>query len=406
MEAITHELKMERPVRLQPRNIYPHGFVSGSSRPASQGVTHPRIALVLYSLNFGVLMGSEARVLVKPNEPYILQRDDDDHGNPKRLRISQASILAATLADRSGLWTSRSVVRCAVGSKPPVFICSLSIGEVASCKLDLEFEEKDDVVFSVKGPRGVHLAGYFLNSTGANSTSATVTTNAPNPLDGKEEIAKPSCEGPNNFNSQDRNTTNIDELEVGVGEYSRIKSVDRMASDAKEEHLNEKTNKSCEEVGKIQAADSQDKSLSISPQKKLKEVEVGDGSSEKAGFDLPDKVMEDDDTHLEKYIIREEEPFQQEQDQYIVKEGGKEITKEMAASGSCKREEKSPKRPKVGKRRSGQHDGNPKGGDLSSLDYMEDRARCCEKDRKEKNVSLANNINQRQNKIVDDQKIE
>ncbi|KAM7468817.1 hypothetical protein LguiA_007000 [Lonicera macranthoides] len=161
----------------------------------------------------------------------------------------------ATLADRSGLWTSRSVVRCAVGSKPPVFICSLSIGEVASCKLDLEFEEKDDVVFSVKGPRGVHLAGYFLNSTGANSTSATVTTNAPNP---------------------------------------------------------------------------QDKSLSISPQKKLKEVEVGDGSSEKAGFDLPgdaleshmklqngngytrsrseskkmkkkkNKVMEDDDTHLEK----------------------------------------------------------------------------------------------------------
>ncbi|KAM7473080.1 hypothetical protein LguiB_020323 [Lonicera macranthoides] len=181
---------------------------------------------MLHIWDGGSTKWDDGRVLVKPNEPYILQRDDDDHGNPKRLRISQASILA-TLADRSGLWTSRSVVRCAVGSKPPVFICSLSIGEVASCKLDLEFEEKDDVVFSVKGPRGVHLAGYFLNSTGANSTSATVTTNAPNPsLDEKEEIAKPSCEGPNNFNSQDRNTTKIDELEVGVGEYSRIKSVD------------------------------------------------------------------------------------------------------------------------------------------------------------------------------------
>ncbi|KAM7524070.1 hypothetical protein LguiA_013972 [Lonicera macranthoides] len=32
--------------RPQPQDIYPHGFVSGSSRPASQGVTHPGISLV------------------------------------------------------------------------------------------------------------------------------------------------------------------------------------------------------------------------------------------------------------------------------------------------------------------------------------------------------------------------
>ncbi|KAM7473109.1 hypothetical protein LguiB_020352 [Lonicera macranthoides] len=154
-------------------------------------------------------------------------------------------------------------------------------------------------------------------------------------------------------------------------------------------------------------------------------------SPEKADFDLPDdaleshmklyngshsqskrvkkkknKVTEDDDTHLDKYVIREKEPFQQEQDQYIVLEGEKEIAEEMATSRSCKSEEKSPKRAKVSKRRSGQHDGNPKGGDLGSLDYMEDRAGGGEKDRKEKNESLANDINQRQNKIVDDKKIE
>ncbi|KAM7473103.1 hypothetical protein LguiB_020346 [Lonicera macranthoides] len=34
-----------------------------------------------------------------------------------------------------------------------------------------------------------------------------------NGLEGKEDIAKPSCEGPSNFNSQDRNITYIDELE-------------------------------------------------------------------------------------------------------------------------------------------------------------------------------------------------
>ncbi|KAM7473253.1 hypothetical protein LguiB_020496 [Lonicera macranthoides] len=40
-----------------------------------------------------------------------------------------------------------------------------------------------------------------------------------------------------------------------VGEYSRIKNVDQVANDANEEHLSEKTNKSCEEVDKIHAAD-------------------------------------------------------------------------------------------------------------------------------------------------------
>ncbi|KAM7509749.1 hypothetical protein LguiB_008624 [Lonicera macranthoides] len=123
-------------------------------------------------------------------------------------------------------------------------------------------------------------------------------------------------------------------------------------------------------------------------------------------YEKKDKVMEDDATHLDKYIIKEKDPFQKEQDQYIIKEGEKEIAKEMATGGSCKREEKSPKRPKVNKRRSGQHDGNRKGGDLGSLDYMEDRAGGGEKDRKEKNESHANDINQRQNNIIDDKKIE
>ncbi|KAM7490551.1 hypothetical protein LguiA_033472 [Lonicera macranthoides] len=39
----TYFIVLARP---QPQDIYPHGFVSGSSRPASQGVTHPGIALV------------------------------------------------------------------------------------------------------------------------------------------------------------------------------------------------------------------------------------------------------------------------------------------------------------------------------------------------------------------------
>ncbi|KAM7514972.1 hypothetical protein LguiA_004555 [Lonicera macranthoides] len=56
---IREEVVHERPSRPQPRTIYPYGFISGSSRPASQGVNRPRIALALYSLNFRVFMGSE-----------------------------------------------------------------------------------------------------------------------------------------------------------------------------------------------------------------------------------------------------------------------------------------------------------------------------------------------------------
>ncbi|KAM7465255.1 hypothetical protein LguiB_012817 [Lonicera macranthoides] len=37
---------IRHPAGPQPRNVYPHGFLFGSSRPASQGVTHPGIALV------------------------------------------------------------------------------------------------------------------------------------------------------------------------------------------------------------------------------------------------------------------------------------------------------------------------------------------------------------------------
>ena len=28
-------------------------------------------------------------------------------------------------------------------------------------QLDLEFEESEDVIFSVSGPRGIHLSGYY-----------------------------------------------------------------------------------------------------------------------------------------------------------------------------------------------------------------------------------------------------
>ncbi|KAL9691593.1 hypothetical protein QQ045_012017 [Rhodiola kirilowii] len=74
-----------------------------------------------------------------------------------RLHVSQA-----TLGIGSG--TNKSLVQCNVGDKYPVFLCALLPGKSESCSLDLEFEEVQNVVFSVIGPRSVHLTGYYLPS--------------------------------------------------------------------------------------------------------------------------------------------------------------------------------------------------------------------------------------------------
>lgn len=56
-------------------------------------------------------------------------------------------------------------MQCSVGDQSPVLLCSLLPDKSESCSLDLEFEEEDEVVFSVVGPRSVHLTGYFVNES-------------------------------------------------------------------------------------------------------------------------------------------------------------------------------------------------------------------------------------------------
>ncbi|KAL5747007.1 hypothetical protein ACOSP7_023997 [Xanthoceras sorbifolium] len=93
-------------------------------------------------------------VEVKPGKPFT-HTADDARG---RLHISQATLGVGTA-------TKKSVVQCNVGNKSPVFLCSLFPEKSECCQLNLEFEEGDEVVFSVIGPRSVHLTGYFLGSS-------------------------------------------------------------------------------------------------------------------------------------------------------------------------------------------------------------------------------------------------
>ncbi|KAF8413049.1 hypothetical protein HHK36_001024 [Tetracentron sinense] len=101
---------------------------------------------------FVILSGIE----VKPGRPYT-HRLDNLRG---RLHISQATL-------ENGSSTKRSLVQCNVGNKSPILLCSLLPDKIESCPLDLEFEEDDEVIFSVIGPRSVHLTGFYLG-TGQN----------------------------------------------------------------------------------------------------------------------------------------------------------------------------------------------------------------------------------------------
>lgn len=90
-------------------------------------------------------------VEIKPGKPFA-HLFDNLRG---RLRISQATL-------GIGSATKKSLVQCNVGNKSPVLLCSLLPDKIESCTLDLEFEEADEVLFSVIGPRSVHLTGYYL----------------------------------------------------------------------------------------------------------------------------------------------------------------------------------------------------------------------------------------------------
>ncbi len=53
-----------------------------------------------------------------------------------------------------------------MGNRSPVYLCALYPVSSESLQLNLEFEEADDVVFSVIGPRSVFLTGYYLRGAG------------------------------------------------------------------------------------------------------------------------------------------------------------------------------------------------------------------------------------------------
>lgn len=72
-------------------------------------------------------------------------------------------MIQATLG--SGSSNKKCIVQCKVGDKEPIYLCSLLPEKLETCPLNLEFEEDDDVTFSVVGSHSVHLSGFFYGES-------------------------------------------------------------------------------------------------------------------------------------------------------------------------------------------------------------------------------------------------
>ncbi|KAG1334270.1 peptidyl-prolyl cis-trans isomerase FKBP53 [Cocos nucifera] len=76
--------------------------------------------------------------------------------------VKHVLLRQATLGNGKG--EKKSVLQCNVGNKSPILLCSLIPNVSETCHLELEFEEDEEVVFSVLGQMSVHLSGYYLSS--------------------------------------------------------------------------------------------------------------------------------------------------------------------------------------------------------------------------------------------------
>ncbi|EYU40694.1 hypothetical protein MIMGU_mgv1a020638mg [Erythranthe guttata] len=88
---------------------------------------------------------------VKPGKP-VTHSCEKARG---RLRISLASLGSSGAA-------KKTIVQCNVGNTTPILLCSLLPNKIETLNVGLEFDEADDVVFSVIGPRSVYLSGYYV----------------------------------------------------------------------------------------------------------------------------------------------------------------------------------------------------------------------------------------------------
>jgi hypothetical protein len=72
--------------------------------------------------------------------------------------------MQATLGEEVSGLESRIVLKCKVGDGTPISLCNLLPGKSETVRLNIEFEEETDILFTVLGPCSVHISGNYLKS--------------------------------------------------------------------------------------------------------------------------------------------------------------------------------------------------------------------------------------------------
>uniref|UniRef100_A0A1J3F7A2 peptidylprolyl isomerase n=2 Tax=Noccaea caerulescens TaxID=107243 RepID=A0A1J3F7A2_NOCCA len=167
-------------------------------------------------------------VEVKSGRPFTLQTTDAT--GIKRLHLSQATL-------GLGIAETRSILQCNIGSKSPLFLCVLFPEKIESCQLNIEFEEADDVIFSVLGARSVHITGYFLGKSTAFSQNDDESESYGEDI-GNSDMDKGSSDDYNYsdsfINDDDKSacrshasSTDDDEVSIKEWKYNKAKNKNR-----------------------------------------------------------------------------------------------------------------------------------------------------------------------------------
>ncbi|XP_021844569.1 peptidyl-prolyl cis-trans isomerase FKBP43 isoform X2 [Spinacia oleracea] len=103
-------------------------------------------------------------VVVTPEHPVTVT-----FRNHRRLRLSKA-ILGKPCLDK--FTEARSVLSIKYGDNPESYLCSLRIDNCEMTELDFDLEHPHSIVFTVEGPRGIHLVGCFYGESSATNVDA------------------------------------------------------------------------------------------------------------------------------------------------------------------------------------------------------------------------------------------
>ncbi|XP_021717807.1 uncharacterized protein LOC110685564 isoform X2 [Chenopodium quinoa] len=122
-----------------------HSFYSSSHEISSQDHLH-------HSSSPSTFCG----IKVMPGKPVTVSLPCNSF---KSLHISQATLEYKKPEDIK----MRSLVFVNYDGQDDILICSLRVSQCDMAVLKLDFHGPQDIVFSLTGPRGVHLAGYFYN---------------------------------------------------------------------------------------------------------------------------------------------------------------------------------------------------------------------------------------------------